>query len=399
MGACLAILSLVAVRVFPLRTALDHSPGGSASEVATADEIAVVGRVLGKKGRVRLTVREFVRGVAGLGGFLGRKGDGEPGVRTVAGCHDCKTCSWDTKSANKMWVIDRFEAGFAYPLGPDRTFRIDHGVDYLRFYRSMGDSVCVVAERDGEVLGVLSAVLRGLARPGGGVRPALYLGDLKIAPRTLGGRVLLRLADDVAHWTSARADVAFGVVMGGTRAAPDRYTGRLGLPSFREITRVAVLRVPSGGESSSTEWVVEPGVGEKVYSHLAAGRYTTVGGDSGERSEMSSVWLASPDGSACGRLEDTRRAKRLFDDIGREIVSAHLSEFAYTDPAAGLALLSVARRLAADRGFPAVFTAIPEDDAKYFRAGCRPEVVVAPASVYAAGLEPGGIWLVNTAEI
>ena len=83
MGACLAILSLVAVRVFPLRTALDHSPGGSASEVATADEMAVVGRVLGKKGRVRLTVREFVRGVAGLGGFLGRKGDGEPGVRTL----------------------------------------------------------------------------------------------------------------------------------------------------------------------------------------------------------------------------------------------------------------------------------------------------------------------------
>ena len=51
--------------------------------VATADEIAVVGRVLGKTGRARLTLREFVRGVAGLGGFLGRKGDGEPGVRTV----------------------------------------------------------------------------------------------------------------------------------------------------------------------------------------------------------------------------------------------------------------------------------------------------------------------------
>lgn len=83
MGACLAILSLVAVRVFQLRTARDQSPAGSASEVATEDEIAVVGKVLGNKGRVCLTVREFVRGVAGLGGFLGRKGDGEPGVRTL----------------------------------------------------------------------------------------------------------------------------------------------------------------------------------------------------------------------------------------------------------------------------------------------------------------------------
>ena len=83
MGACLAILSLVAVRVFQLRTALDSVPDEPASAVATADEIAVGGRVLGAKGRVRLTVRAFVRGVASLGGFLGRKGDGEPGVRTL----------------------------------------------------------------------------------------------------------------------------------------------------------------------------------------------------------------------------------------------------------------------------------------------------------------------------
>lgn len=83
MKACLAILSLVAVRVYQLRTALDHQPEASSSEVATADEITVVRKVLGTKGRGGLTVREFVRGVARLGGFLGRKGDGEPGVQTL----------------------------------------------------------------------------------------------------------------------------------------------------------------------------------------------------------------------------------------------------------------------------------------------------------------------------
>jgi hypothetical protein len=31
----------------------------------------------------RWTVRDFFRGVAGLGGFLGRKGDGEPGWITI----------------------------------------------------------------------------------------------------------------------------------------------------------------------------------------------------------------------------------------------------------------------------------------------------------------------------
>lgn len=83
MGACLAILSVVAVRVFQLRTALDHQPEVSATEVATEAEIAVVGKVIRHSGRKGLTVREFVRGVASLGGFLGRKGDGEPGVRTL----------------------------------------------------------------------------------------------------------------------------------------------------------------------------------------------------------------------------------------------------------------------------------------------------------------------------
>lgn len=78
--ACLAILAVVAVRVFQLRLAGKAMPDAGASEVATAEEIEVVGHHQGK--RVR-TVREFVRGVASLGGFLGRKGDGEPGIRAL----------------------------------------------------------------------------------------------------------------------------------------------------------------------------------------------------------------------------------------------------------------------------------------------------------------------------
>lgn len=83
MTACLAILALVAVRVYQLRTALDCQPAAAASEVASAAEIAVVKKVVKHRGRTRFTVRDFVRGVASLGGFLGRTGDGEPGVRTL----------------------------------------------------------------------------------------------------------------------------------------------------------------------------------------------------------------------------------------------------------------------------------------------------------------------------
>jgi hypothetical protein len=80
--ACVALLSVVAVRIFQLRTALAAQPEAPAAQVATAEEIQV-SSAFHQQEASRLTVREFVRGVAKLGGFLGRKGDGEPGVRTL----------------------------------------------------------------------------------------------------------------------------------------------------------------------------------------------------------------------------------------------------------------------------------------------------------------------------
>jgi hypothetical protein len=82
MQACLAILSVVAVRIFQLRTALDCQPEEPAEQVATQEEIQVVRKVVKHK-RGTFTVRDFVRGVASLGGFLGRKHDGNPGVKTL----------------------------------------------------------------------------------------------------------------------------------------------------------------------------------------------------------------------------------------------------------------------------------------------------------------------------
>jgi Transposase DNA-binding/Transposase Tn5 dimerisation domain len=82
MEACLAILSVVAVRIFQLRTALDAQPDEPAEQVATQEEIEVVRRVT-KHHKGSFTVRDFVRGVASLGGFLGRKCDGNPGVKTL----------------------------------------------------------------------------------------------------------------------------------------------------------------------------------------------------------------------------------------------------------------------------------------------------------------------------
>jgi hypothetical protein len=82
MVACLAILALVAVRILQLRCALEWQATESAEQVATVTEIEVLQRFTRQR-RPRWTVRDFVRGVARLGGFLGRRGDGEPGVQTL----------------------------------------------------------------------------------------------------------------------------------------------------------------------------------------------------------------------------------------------------------------------------------------------------------------------------
>lgn len=299
-------------------------------------------------------------------------------------------------------ALERFEEQFRYPLGPGRSFRISHGEDYPRFFRAMGEGACFVAERDGRVLGVIGAVLRSLALPGGGERPVLYLGDAKIDPSSHGGRTLLRLAEAVRQWVGARTEVAFAVVMDGTPSLPTRYTGRLGIPPFTELGKIVVLRLPASvtpveppdGWSATTER------GSACYSHLSTGGYACVGGDAAVRSEMEPLWLVESGGRACGRLEDTRRAKRLIDDDGVEMCSAHLSCFSYLDLAAGVRLLQVAVRRAADRGFPALFVAIAAPEAEAFcQALGEMNVAAAPATIFGTGIEPLPLWNINTAEI
>jgi hypothetical protein len=83
METCLAVLAVVvAVRVRQLRCALEHQPDAPATQVGTREEIQLVKKLLGHT-RGMFSVRDFVRGVAKLGGFLGRKGDGLPGVRAL----------------------------------------------------------------------------------------------------------------------------------------------------------------------------------------------------------------------------------------------------------------------------------------------------------------------------
>jgi hypothetical protein len=82
MEACLGVLSVVAVRVYQLKNAVESQPEAPASEAATEVEIELISRWEGKS-TDELTVKGFVFGVAKLGGFLARRGDGQPGVQSL----------------------------------------------------------------------------------------------------------------------------------------------------------------------------------------------------------------------------------------------------------------------------------------------------------------------------
>jgi hypothetical protein len=79
--AVTGMLSILAVRLLQLRTLARTEPVRPAEEVVPRRWVDMLRLV--RKGRKISTVYQFFRELAGLGGFLGRKCDGEPGWQTL----------------------------------------------------------------------------------------------------------------------------------------------------------------------------------------------------------------------------------------------------------------------------------------------------------------------------
>jgi len=78
-----AVLSILAIRLLQIKTIARDTPERPAHEVAPARWVEILQRVRKKKTAGVMTIHEFVRQLAGLGGHLGRKGDGQPGWITL----------------------------------------------------------------------------------------------------------------------------------------------------------------------------------------------------------------------------------------------------------------------------------------------------------------------------
>jgi hypothetical protein len=78
----IGVICVQAVRLLQLRHVARQAPETPARKLVPLEWQEVLGKVL-RNPRPLNTVRDFIRGVASLGGFLGRKSDGEPGWKTI----------------------------------------------------------------------------------------------------------------------------------------------------------------------------------------------------------------------------------------------------------------------------------------------------------------------------
>ncbi|MBU6313365.1 MAG: IS4 family transposase [Actinomycetales bacterium] len=77
------LLSIVAVQLLRMRYLSQHAPNRPAIEAVPAEWVDVLSQVRRIKPGQSLTIEQFVRHLAGLGGHLGRKCDGQPGWITL----------------------------------------------------------------------------------------------------------------------------------------------------------------------------------------------------------------------------------------------------------------------------------------------------------------------------
>jgi hypothetical protein len=301
----------------------------------------------------------------------------------------------DTRLAQ---ALAEFETQFTYPLGPGRAFRISHGDDYPRFFRAMGQAASIVVTDGDKVFGVVGIAVRKLLLPEGREMSVAYFGDLKVDPAARRSFVYLRLVWAADAWLKGRASVGFGVVMDGTSATPDAYTGSIGIPAARVLGKTIVWQFPCHLQSPDAIHTDSDTV-LACYRQLSRGRYASLGADPAHRSEMEPVGLVLPDGGGCGLVEDTRLCKRLITDDGTELRSAHLSFFAFRRPADGARVIRTAIDVAGRAGHPALFVAIAPHEAHELEAALGPhDKVVAPATIFGSGLDDG-VWNINTSEI
>jgi hypothetical protein len=302
-------------------------------------------------------------------------------------------------------AIDEFEASFRSPLSPERWFRMSYVPERTAFIRSLGDEfVCVVAEMEGRVMGIMEVALVRLHTPEGGECLATYVADVKLRPEARRSISTARLIQRASTWRP-HVPLGFSIVLNETSLKPSDYSGRLGIPSMAPVASLAIVRMPTLPDAGTCDgdgrFVSDRESAVKCYRTLTRGRYAAVVRSPLERSEAKPGWFVHPGGQACGRFEDRRKVRRMIADDGSEKTPAYLSCFAFNDPDAAIDILSVAQRYASSQGFSALRVCMAERDLHAIQRIVGPKAIRGMgATIYATEACSTGVeWNVNAAEV
>jgi len=300
-----------------------------------------------------------------------------------------------------------FEQVFRYPLGAHDSFRIlhGHGKDYSLFFRAQGECAVFVARDEERILGSVAACVRKLCCPDGRIIAAAYLCDLKVLPGST--RALLRLLKALQAWCEPRVEAAFAVVMQGTAITPDKYSGRLGLRKFTASGGMRIIQVASRTlrvEVEASACIVEVAQAIGIFESIGDATCVTLLGNSmSPCSLMEPIWIASACGSAVGRLEDTRRGKRLFKESGEEMFNCHLTNFRFKNIEAAISVVEKAQQIARNNGFGGVFISLNSHRFEALKPFLSTqEHVNASATVYGTDMLCGSEssdWYIHSSEV
>ena len=298
-------------------------------------------------------------------------------------------------------ALQTFEREFQYPLGENATFTISHGDDYANFYRSMGEATCFLLKKREEIIGSFCYALRSMVKKENNRKKRIaYLGDLKILPSYKNTRAYYLLAKNMLSILSGKVDSAIGVVMKGTQKVPTQYTGKLNIPYFNPIEEISILQIKT--EKQYPAHPVETTTAEDfliAYTNNCSQDYF-LPSDPDARSALQPQWLVTGDQSACGLLEDTLHAKRLFDQNLNEIVSAHLSYFSFKEHTAAITLIKHALSISYSNHYPNLFLALNYDDFKRLQPHLSElHYTVSKATIFGAGAINNLRLNINTSEI
>lgn len=269
----------------------------------------------------------------------------------------------------------------------------------------MGDAYCFVALREEEVVGILSSVIRTLQSPNGKTTQVAYVADVKITRELQGSTLLYRLARTAILWLRPQISSAYSVVMDGTAVTPKQYTGRVGVPQFSWAGRVHLLSFSTGTNfswaSEVSEHSLDPGSGSSIEPRrILADVPGWVSINPLLRAHDVPVWLVDQPTKACALLEDTRRAKKLYDRQQSEYRYAHLTYPSYTKPEDILQLIPYACSRSQSLGFSHMFLTVPDIHLAAIRNRLENiEHNAYSASIYGVSLSEDFPFLVNSSEI